>query len=112
MTHNFLRFLYAKKFPELAIVSPTRSYADHPGDSKEEEAESQSITKVWAETYTDIPGKPILDKATMIRYGVSSTPTIVLVDKNGIVRAYHPTLLTDARLEELVALVLRKPRSR
>ena len=33
------------------------------------------------------------------RYGVSSTPTVVIVDRRGIVRLYHPGRLTEEELE-------------
>jgi thioredoxin-related protein len=33
------------------------------------------------------------------RYGVSSTPTVVLLDRQGIVRLYHPGSLTEDELE-------------
>ena len=36
------------------------------------------------------------------RYGVSTTPTLVLVDRRGIVRLYHPGNMTE---EELSAVI-------
>jgi hypothetical protein len=33
------------------------------------------------------------------RYGVSTTPTIVLVDKDGIVRLYNPGRMSEEALE-------------
>ncbi len=40
-----------------------------------------------------------LDDANHVRYGVSSTPTVVLVDRAGLIRLYHPGQMTrgDAR---------------
>jgi hypothetical protein len=38
----------------------------------------------------------------MIRYGVSATPTWVLVDAQGIVRLYAPTRLTEADLSQQI----------
>jgi len=38
----------------------------------------------------------------MERYGVSSTPTFILLDKNGKVTQYLPYRLTEAALENLV----------
>ena len=34
------------------------------------------------------------------RYGVSSTPTVVILDRGGIVRLYHPGRLTEEELEQ------------
>jgi hypothetical protein len=36
------------------------------------------------------------------RYGVSSTPTIVLVDRHGLVRLYHPGRMTEAALRAAI----------
>jgi thioredoxin-related protein len=48
-----------------------------------------------------------IDTETMVRYGVSANPTLVLVDKKGLVRLYTPTRLSEAelsrRIEELLA---------
>jgi hypothetical protein len=41
------------------------------------------------------------------RYGVSTTPTVVILDRAGIVRLYHPGQLTEeefeAKLQPLLA---------
>jgi hypothetical protein len=43
----------------------------------------------------------------MVRYGVSSNPTLVVVDKKGLIRHYTPTRMSEAelsrRIEELLA---------
>ena len=36
------------------------------------------------------------------RFGVSSTPTLVIVDRKGVVRLYNPGQLTEAELEKHV----------
>ena len=93
----------AKKHPEVQWVAPTRTYPDHPGVEADEAKERASIEKVWAELYaaTGIQA-PVVDRAAMIRYGVSSTPTFVAVDAKGKVRLYQPTRMTDAELEEVL----------
>jgi thioredoxin-related protein len=42
----------------------------------------------------------------MIRYGVSATPTFVLVDRKGKVRLYAPTRLSEAELSKRIEEVL------
>jgi thioredoxin-related protein len=42
----------------------------------------------------------------MKRYGVSTTPTLVLVDRDGIVRLYHPGRMQKEELESVVRRVL------
>jgi hypothetical protein len=49
----------------------------------------------------------VLSTASMERYGGSSTPTFVFVDRAGIVRGYTPTRLTEAELDRAVAAILR-----
>jgi thiol-disulfide isomerase/thioredoxin len=102
--------LVAQYVPKgLAVVAPTRLYgsgADHKDVTPEQE--SALIEKVWAETYPGLAAlsRPV-DTETMVRYGVSATPTYALVDKKGIVRLYAPTRLTEAdlshRIESLLA---------
>ncbi len=93
----------AKQHPELQWLAPTRTYADHPGVEAEEAKERESIDKAWAEIYAPTGiAAPIIDRASMIRYGVSSTPTFVMVDGRGKVRLYQPTRFTDAELEAAV----------
>lgn len=35
-------------------------------------------------------------------YGASTTPTIVLIDRRGIVRLYHPGAMTEAELRSAI----------
>ena len=102
--------LHAQYAPKgLGVVAPTRLYgsgADHKDVTPEQE--SAEIEKVWAETYPGLASvsRPV-DTETMVRYGVSATPTYALVDGKGIVRLYAPTRLTEAdlsrRIESLLA---------
>lgn len=74
---------------DLVIIAPTRLY----------DAKQPAVEKVWSETYKDLNGiaTPIND-AIMERYGVSSTPTFVFIDRAGKVRRYLPSRLTDDEL--------------
>jgi len=47
-----------------------------------------------------------LSEANFIRYGASTTPTIVLVDRQGLVRFYHPGAMPYAQLAAKVAQVV------
>jgi thioredoxin-related protein len=47
-----------------------------------------------------------LAKANMERYGVSTTPTIVLLDRQGLVRLYNPGRMTEETLEPIVRRLL------
>jgi peroxiredoxin len=87
----------------VAFVAPTRYY----DKSDEGDAEKARIQKSWTEVY-ELAGKvpvPISDKG-MLRYGVSATPTFVLLDSAGIVRLYSPTRMTEQRLSDEIERLL------
>ena len=50
-----------------------------------------------------------LDAANHLTYGVSSTPTMVLVDRDGLIRLYHPGQMTRDALEPRVQALLATP---
>ncbi len=93
----------------LAVVAPTRLFGTGAGDAPASPAEEKAqIEKVWKESYGMLDGVSApIDTETMVRYGVSSNPTLVLVDRKGLVRLYTPTRLSEEelsrRVEELVA---------
>ncbi|HKX33047.1 MAG TPA: TlpA disulfide reductase family protein, partial [Blastocatellia bacterium] len=92
----------------LLVIAPTRYYGtgaeNKPATPTEEKAQ---IAKVWAESYTGLEGVPVpIDTDTMIRYGVSATPTYALIDRKGLVRFYSPTRLSEAELSRRIETVL------
>ena len=92
----------------LAIVAATRLYGTGEGSQEVgPEDERRHIAKVLAEQYAAVPGLPVpVDTETMVRYGASATPTFVLVDREGIVRLYEPTRLTEAALAAAIEPLL------
>jgi len=93
----------------LVIVTPTRRYGytnddDHAAPAKE----TPFMAKVFEHYYAGVPteGVPV-DRGNFERYGASTTPTIVLVDRRGIVRLYHPGLMSEADLRGAVEALLR-----
>lgn len=81
------------------MLAPTRrrgTVGDKNATPAEEDAE---IERVWKESYAGLDGvsHPV-DQALMLAYGVSSTPTLVLVDRQGIVRMYCPFRLSESAL--------------
>ena len=80
---------------ELQVVALTRYYEDGPDRIREK----ATVDSVWKAVYTELGTVPIVfSTASMERYGGSSTPTFVFVDRTGIVRRYTPTRLTEAEL--------------
>ena len=47
-----------------------------------------------------------LSEANHLRFGVSSTPTLVLVDRAGIIRLYHPGRVPLEQLEPRIRALL------
>lgn len=93
----------------LRVLAPTRRYGDVPKvDHPTAEQEDQEIEHVWKTSYAALDGAPHpISETMMLRYGVSSTPTLVLIDRQGIVRMYRPTRMTEAELSQRIEAVLR-----
>jgi thiol-disulfide isomerase/thioredoxin len=91
----------------LALITATRLYGsvdDKPAIPADERAQ---IEKVWKELYAGLDGvHVVIDTETMVRYGVSATPTFVLVDRKGLVRLYAPTRLSERELSRRIDEVL------
>ncbi len=93
----------------LVIVAPTQRYGYvQAGTEAPPDEETRYIDQVRAQVFGVIADDPVpLDAANHLRYGVSSTPTIVLVDRAGIIRLYHPGQMTrealEARVRDLLA---------
>jgi thiol-disulfide isomerase/thioredoxin len=92
----------------LTIVAPTQKYgyvaggADAPAD-----VELRYIEQVRRDRYPDIITTPApVSEENFRRYGASTTPTLVLVDRSGIVRLYHPGRMTLAELRPLVKRIV------
>jgi thiol-disulfide isomerase/thioredoxin len=94
--------LYAKyRAAGLAIVAPTQRFGYVAGGSPATpDEEFRYMETVRDKYYPFLAGVPVpVSVANHQRYGVSSTPTVVLLDRQGIVRLYHPGSLTEDELE-------------
>ena len=88
----------------LQVVALTRYY-DEPVDRLKEKAK---VDSVWKADYAGLASVPVLfSTSSMEHYGGSSTPTFVFIDRQGVVRGYTPTRLTDAELDRQLAPILR-----
>jgi thiol-disulfide isomerase/thioredoxin len=91
----------------LALITATRLYGTLDDKPATPEDETARVEKVWKELYAGLDGVPaVIDTETMVRYGVSATPTFVLIDRKGIVRLYTPTRLSEAELSRRIDEVL------
>lgn len=97
----------------LALIAPTKRY----GYTAEEEhaapaAENVFIQKVYDHLYSRIPGiQAPLDAGNFERFGASTIPTLVVVDRRGIVRLYHPGLIEESALRAAIEPLLAGPQS-
>jgi thiol-disulfide isomerase/thioredoxin len=92
----------------LEILAPTRYYGyASRGEDATPAQEKAHIAKVLAEHYAMLAGMPVaIDNETFMQYGSSTTPTLVLVDAEGVVRLYHPGKMTYEDLAARVEAVL------
>jgi thiol-disulfide isomerase/thioredoxin len=96
-----VRKQFADRGVELVVL--TR----HFNTGEERSVESARMDSVWKSAFADVGPAPIVvSAASMERYGGSSTPTFVFVDRKGIVRRYTPTRLTEAELSRSVSALL------
>ena len=92
----------------LVVIAPTRLY----GYTAQEEhaapaTELPFIKKVFEKYYSGIPHVQVpVDSTNFQRFGASTTPTIVLVDRQGIVRLYHPGAMAEGTLRGAVEKLL------
>ena len=93
----------------LVFLAPTQKYGYVAGGVDATPAvETAYIEQVRRTYYTGvIDGPAPVSEANFTRYGASTTPTLVLIDRAGIVRLYHPGAMTYADLrgaiEEVIA---------
>jgi len=92
----------------LVLMGPSQHYGYAAGgEDVSREQETHYIGEVISQYYATLGGMSVpLSEANFIRYGASTTPTIVLLDRQGIVRCYHPGAMPYAQLAAQVAKVV------
>ena len=92
----------------LVIVAPTQRYGYVAGGRKATADEEKAyIDQVRQTTYGQLKDIAVpLAPVNLDRYGTSTTPTLVLVDREGFVRLYNPGRMTEEALEPLVRRAL------
>jgi thiol-disulfide isomerase/thioredoxin len=94
----------------LVVIGPTKLYGyTARGEDATPADEVRYIDKIRQQFYGSIAGMPVPVGASIFRtYGVSTTPTLVLVDRAGIVRLYRPGAMPEAELESKVAALVAR----
>jgi len=93
----------------LVVVAPTQHYGYVAGGQDASPAvETRYIERVFAKEYAGLGSvEAPLSEANLSKFGVSTTPTMVLVDGQGIVRTYNPGAMSyealAAKIEPLLA---------
>ena len=88
----------------LTIVAPTQRYGYVAARKKAGAAEEMAyIQQIRDQVYPWMAGDMVpVSEENFLNYGVSTTPTVVLVDRGGIVRTYHPGQMKLDAIEPLV----------
>jgi len=88
----------------LVLILPTQRYGyTRRGEDANPEEETRYIESVRREHYGAVADAPApINEENFRVYGSSTTPTIVLIDKQGVVRLYHPGEMTYEEIEPRV----------
>ena len=89
-------------------MAPTERYGYVAGGTTAPpDEELRYIVEVRDKFYPFLATLPVpLAVSNHERYGVSSTPTVVILDRAGIVRLYHPGRMTEEELESQLGPLL------
>jgi hypothetical protein len=89
----------------LVLVGPSQLYGYTAAGDADPPAETRYLDEVRRQFYAPLESMTVpLSAANFQRYGCSTTPTLALLDRAGIVRMYHPGAMT---YEALAAQVKR-----
>jgi thiol-disulfide isomerase/thioredoxin len=94
----------------LVLIAPTKLFGYVAGGQDAPPAvEKPYIERIRQQYYPALSGVPVpLSAANYLAYGSSTTPTIVLVDRDGVVRMYHPGVASEAELSGRIQKLIGK----
>jgi thiol-disulfide isomerase/thioredoxin len=92
----------------LRLIAPTQRFGYIVrGTTADPDAELRHIVEVRDQYYAFLRQEPVpVGAANHIRYGVSTTPTLALVDRQGIVRLYRPGNMSQPDLDAAIRTLL------
>ena len=93
----------------LILLAPTTLYGYKArGEDAEPKEELPYIERVWEQFYPGLQAAPVpVSKENFKVYGVSTVPTMVLIDRSGRVALYHPGVMPYEELRSAVEKVVR-----
>jgi thiol-disulfide isomerase/thioredoxin len=94
----------------LVLIGPTQHYGYVArGQEAPSDAELLYIDQVRQKAYAALKDMPVpVSEENFERYGASTVPTLVLIDRRGFVRLYHPNQMSYDKLAKDVASALAK----
>jgi DsbC/DsbD-like thiol-disulfide interchange protein/thiol-disulfide isomerase/thioredoxin len=92
------------------IIAPTQRFGYAAGGAAAApDEELRYIGQIRETHYPWLANIPVpVSEANHKRYGVSSTPTLAVMDRAGVIRLYNPGQLPEARLDELIGKLVEK----
>ena len=93
----------------LVLIGPSQHYGYIAGgEDAPRDLETRYIDMVRQQYYAPLAGMSVpLSEQNFINYGASTTPTLVLIDRQGIVRLYHPGAMPYAQLAAKLSEITR-----
>jgi thiol-disulfide isomerase/thioredoxin len=93
----------------LVVWAPTRLYGYvGNGEDAPPALEIRYIEAVRRQFYPMLASVPVpVSTANFLTYGVSTTPTLVMLDSKGVVRYYHPGAASESELSVRIQKILR-----
>jgi len=103
-----LRLEYAAK--GLTVVAPTKLYGyAGQGEDAPPQTEIAWIDRVRRQFYSGLLDVPVpISKRNFDTYGASTTPTLVLIDRKGLVDLYHPGLMSYEELRSAIDKIVAR----
>ena len=93
----------------LMVIGPTQHYGYVAGgvdaSPEQETAYIEAVRRVYYSALSQMPAP--LGEENFRNYGSSNSPTLVMIDRKGIVRVYHPGAMTYAELVAGANRILR-----
>jgi hypothetical protein len=92
----------------LVFIGPTQKYGYVAGGEDAATLESRYIEEVRKQYYSGgVAGPAAVSEENFRTYGVSTTPTLALLDRHGIVLLYHAGEMTYDELGSAIERVLK-----
>ncbi len=98
----------------LTVIGPTMLYGyTRAGQDATPEEERPYMREIFQQYYAIIPNMAVpVSSANFDTFGASTTPTLVVIDRQGIVRLYHAGRLAESELRAAIEPLLPRATTR